>query len=85
MTEDWFKWVVGGMFTLGSAVMSWTILYMLQGIKELQKQISNQDRRLAVVEDRPRIDPTQYTEEMSDLRHAVKNLQQNNQQRGPGR
>lgn len=79
MDEAWFKWVVGGMFSLGSATLGWNILNTLAAVRDLQKQISELGTKVAVLEDRPRVDPA----EMAEIRHDLKNLKA--KERGPGR
>ena len=68
--EDWFKWILGGLVGLYSAVTGFVVGLILHD----RKRLGELDRRLAVVETRIHVDPIVYMQDVTEIKAAIKAL-----------
>ena len=68
--EDWFRWVIGGLIGLYTAVTGW-LAHLVLSIRDKHASL---DKRMAVMEVRPHIDPVVNMKVLTELTLAVTNL-----------
>lgn len=68
--SDWFRWVLGGLVAATTAISTWlATLYVGQS-----GEISALKTRITVLEQRPHIDPIEYTRAITNMANAIKSL-----------
>ena len=63
MEWDWFRWVIGGLVVAYGTMLGWIVTLIIDN----RKFMALLDKRLAVIESRPHVNPVEYVRAITEV------------------
>ncbi len=71
MDDGWFRWIVGGISATFAATLGWLGSTLLHQHREHVENMAALDKRLALLEGRPYVDPIEYTRAITKVNESM--------------